>query len=74
MMRTSGKRFWSDGTPVPGQQFEYGFDDIGNRTSTRAGGDSVGTGLRGAGYTNNVLNQITTELKQRDTPFTEHSC
>jgi RHS repeat-associated protein len=55
---TSGKRFWSDGTPVPGQQFEYGFDDIGNRTSTRAGGDSAGTGLRWAGYTNNVLNQI----------------
>jgi RHS repeat-associated protein len=56
---TSGKRFWSDGTPVPGQQFEYGFDDIGNRTSTRAGGDSAGTGLRWAGYTNNVLNQLT---------------
>ena len=23
----SGKRYWSDGTPVAGQQFEYGFDD-----------------------------------------------
>ena len=27
----SGKRFWPDGTPVAGQQFEYGFDDLGNR-------------------------------------------
>jgi YD repeat-containing protein len=26
----SGKRYWSDWTPVAGQQFEYGFDDIGN--------------------------------------------
>lgn len=23
----SGKRYWSDGTPVPGQQYEYGFDE-----------------------------------------------
>jgi hypothetical protein len=23
----SGKRYWSDGTPVAGQQFEYGFDE-----------------------------------------------
>ncbi len=30
----SGKRYWMDGSPVPGQQFDYGFDDIGNRTST----------------------------------------
>jgi YD repeat-containing protein len=55
---TSGKRFWSEGTPVPGQQFEYGFDDIGNRVSTRAGGNAAGTGLRWAGYTNNALNQL----------------
>ena len=30
----SGKKYWADGTPVAGQQFEYGFDDIGNRKST----------------------------------------
>src|SRR5688572_640651 len=24
----SGKKYWSDGAPVPGQQFEYFFDDI----------------------------------------------
>ena len=28
-----GKKYWADGTPVAGQQFEYAFDDIGNRTS-----------------------------------------
>jgi RHS repeat-associated protein len=55
----SGKRYWSDWTPVAGQQFEYGFDDIGNRTSTKAGGDQVGAALRAASYTNNTLNQIT---------------
>ena len=35
---TSGKKYWSDGTPVAGQQFEYAFDDIGNRTQTQSGG------------------------------------
>ena len=60
----SGKRHWSDWTPVAGQQFEYGFDDIGNRTSTKAGGDSSGGNLRSASYTANNLNQIT----QRDVP------
>lgn len=55
----SGKKYFSDGTPVPGQQFEYGFDDVGNRTSTKAGGDSVGSSasLRSASYTPNYLNQ-----------------
>src|SRR6266567_4113756 len=54
---TSGKKYWADGTPVPGQQFEYGFDDIGNRSSTKAGGDSSGYNLRSARYTVNNLNQ-----------------
>src|SRR6266516_4604518 len=56
---TSGKKYFSDNTPVPGQQFEYGFDDIGNRTSTKAGGDQSGTGLRPASYNANCLNQYT---------------
>src|SRR5437016_4027562 len=56
---TSGKKYWSDGTPVPGQQFEYGFDDIGNRGSTKAGGDQSGAGLRPATYSANTLNQYT---------------
>jgi RHS repeat-associated protein len=60
----SGNRYWSDWTPVAGQQFEYGFDDIGNRSSTKAGGDSAGAGLRTAAYTANNLNQIT----QREVP------
>ena len=60
----SGKRYWRDGTPLAGQQFGYGFDDIGNRTSTQAGGDAHGAGLRTASYTANTLNQITS----RDIP------
>ena len=61
---TSGKRYWSDGTPVAGQQFEYAFDDIGNRLSTKAGGDETGAALRTASYTANALNQYTA----RDVP------
>ncbi len=30
----SGRRYWGDGTPVAGEQFEYAFDDIGNRENT----------------------------------------
>ena len=60
----SGRRYWSDGTPVAGQQFGYGFDDIGNRTGTQAGGDAHGAGLRTASYSANSLNQITS----RDIP------
>jgi hypothetical protein len=55
----SGKKYWSDGTPVAGQQFQYGFDDIGNRTSTAQGGDQWGANLRYASYGANSLNQYT---------------
>jgi len=55
----SGKRYWSDGTPVAGQQFEYGFDDIGNRKMARRGGDENGWNLRESLYGVNVLNQYT---------------
>ncbi len=55
----SGKRYWADGTPVAGQQFEYAHDDIGNRTETKAGGDSTGGNLRTATYGANSLNQYT---------------
>ena len=61
---TSGKKYWSDGTPVAGQQFTYNFDDIGNRKSTAAGGDASGNNLRSANYTANNLNQYTS----RDVP------
>jgi len=56
---TSGKRYWNDGTPVAGQQFQYGFDDIGNRKSTASGGDQFGSNLRYATYGANLLNQYT---------------
>src|SRR5438270_2798215 len=55
----SGKKYWSDWTPVAGQQFEYGFDDIGNRNSAKAGGDETGANLRSATYSANTLNQCT---------------
>ena len=55
----SGNKYWSDMTPVAGQQFGYAFDTIGNRTQTEAGGDQTGASLRVAHYTNNTLNQIT---------------
>ena len=57
---TSGKKYWSDQIPVVGQQFEYAFDDIGNRTQTKAGGDENGANLRSASYSANALNQYTT--------------
>jgi len=40
------------------------FDDIGNRTQTRTGGNAQGTGLRQASYTANLLNQY----DSRDVP------
>jgi RHS repeat-associated protein len=55
----SGKKYWQDGTPIPGMQFEYGFDDIGNRQSTKAGGNASGVALRPATYRPNLLNQYT---------------
>ncbi len=60
----SGKKYWFDGTPVAGQQFEYTFDDIGNRKNTAAGGDQLGANLRSANYTANSLNQYSS----RDVP------
>ena len=53
----AGAKCWFDGTPVAGQQFEYAFDNIGNRTSTKAGGDDNGMNLWSATYTPNSLNQ-----------------
>jgi RHS repeat-associated protein len=61
---SSGKKYWNDGTPVAGQQFEYSFDDIGNRVNTKSDGDQYGTNLVQANYRNNTLNQITS----RDVP------
>ena len=63
----SGKKYWADGIPVAGQQFEYDFDDIGNRQSTAAGGDQLGANLRTANYTANSLNQYSS----REVPLNE---
>ena len=52
------KKYWSEGSPVAGQHFEYAFDDIGNRQSTKAGGDNSGANLRPASYLNNALASV----------------
>ncbi|MGA0848243.1 MAG: hypothetical protein ACO3PY_06540, partial [Pontimonas sp.] len=49
----SGHRYWADGSEIPGQQFEYAFDTIGNRIW--AGGRASAEGV----YANNRLNQLT---------------
>jgi hypothetical protein len=53
----AGRKYWPDRTPVAGQQFEYGFDDIGNRKVARRGGDENGWNLRQSLYSANLLNQ-----------------
>jgi len=55
----SGHKFWSDESPVAGQQFDYAFDNIGNRTQALAGGDQNGWNQRLAAYGANNLNQYT---------------
>jgi RHS repeat-associated protein len=60
----SGHKYWFDQTPVAGQQFDYAFDDIGNRSQTKAGGDENGANQRPANYSANTLNQYTS----RDVP------
>jgi RHS repeat-associated protein len=45
--------------PIAGQQFEYAFDDIGNRKYANSGGDGTGANLRTQSYTVNNLNQYT---------------
>lgn len=48
---TSAVRKETGGTPVPGQNIGYDFDDIGNRLSVSRNGHA-------SAYTNNALNQI----------------
>jgi RHS repeat-associated protein len=54
---TSGRKYWPDGSAVAGQQLDYSFDDIGNRTWTT-------NNSRPAQYLANRLNQYT----RRDVP------
>ena len=53
---TSGKKYWPDNSIVWGAQTEYSFDNIGNRNSSRNGGNQFGN-LRQSIYTTNSLNQ-----------------
>jgi len=55
---TNGCKYFPSGAPMPGQQFDYAFDTIGNRLQTWSVGNTNGTGLFQANYTNNALNQI----------------
>ena len=55
---TNGCNHFPTGTPVPGQQFDYAFDTIGNRLQTLSVGNTNGTALVQANYTNKLLNQI----------------
>ena len=57
----AANRYWSDGTPVAGEQFGNAFDNIGNRTSSQAGGNANGTALHTALFTVNDLNQYTSQ-------------
>jgi RHS repeat-associated protein len=53
---TSGKKYWSDNSSVWGAQTEYSFDNQGNRTAAKNGGNQLGT-LRQSSYSGNSLNQ-----------------
>ena len=65
---TSGKRRWSDNALVAGQQFEYEYDDIGNRKRTLAGGDAAGTGLRESVYNTDGMKGLLNQYHQRTVP------
>jgi RHS repeat-associated protein len=57
---TSANRHWAswqNNTPVSGQQFNYAYDNIGNRQTAGFGGDINGVNQRTIAYTNNSLNQ-----------------
>ncbi len=54
---TGGVKRWSDNSLVPGEQFGYAFDTIGNRTSAQFGGDQHGNGLLPATYTADLDNR-----------------
>ena len=61
---TAAKHYWLDNSPMPGQQFEFAYDPIGNRTVTATGGNQSGQNLRSATWQANELNQ----LVSRDVP------
>ena len=60
-----GAKYFADNTIVPGQQFDYTFDDIGNRKTAKTGGDQNGQNQRTNEYTlkANGLNQYETRTR-----------
>ena len=48
-----------EATAVAGQQYDYTYDDIGNRLTSATGGDAAGENLRPASYSANANNQYT---------------
>jgi RHS repeat-associated protein len=54
-----GRKYWSDNTPVAGQQTEFDYDTMGNRNFAKSGGDMQGVNLRQSTYATNSLNQYT---------------
>ena len=54
---TSAVHYWSDSTPVAGQQYSYNFDNIGNRSKSSSGGDEWGGMRRWDYYSVNELNE-----------------
>lgn len=61
---STGKKRNGSGSLYAGLQYEYDYDDIGNRKEIRTGGDASGGSLRTAKYTANALNQY----EKRDVP------
>lgn len=56
----SAKKRFADNGFVPGHQFAYNYDGIGNRLTAAKGGNEAGTGLSPVDYTPNLLNQYGT--------------
>jgi hypothetical protein len=54
-----GKKYFNGGYAVAGQWFEYTYDDMGNLTNKKRGGNKDGTGLNSSDFTANSLNQYT---------------
>ena len=67
---SSGKKRNLSDLLFPGLQYEYDYDDIGNRTATRSGGDTNGANLRTNAYTsshNGILGYtVAKEIKLPD--------
>ena len=57
---TSGDKKLSNGNLLAGRQFEYEYDDMGNRQKARFGGDAAGANLSEIEYSTNRVNQYTT--------------